>query len=1343
MAGAANDFNGTLDDVMIFSRSLSAEEIAALYANQSSKYASQNFTDLAGGTYRFTGYAQDTAGNVNSTGEWSVTITNLTECTTLDRENTTYVLQNDLTTNGDCLRVQANNITVDMNGYNISGDGEAFDYGVTIGSGYNYTTIKDGFIYGFHTGIAEVGNNNNGNFTNLTINLTSTTVQVTGTMGIYINGNNNYITNCNISTDNPAMAGPDAWKNGYGIYISGSDNVIENNTLHDNKGYNAGYGIYLSGGSDNNITDTNITNSDTSDVYLTSSSTDNIFLNCSYETEGVDSGSSLIREWYYRAQVNATGGDDISDAYVEAYNSSDDLIENLTTTSDGQTPIGSLIEYVNSSGTTYYYSNYTINASHPDFLTGSNTHNVTVERNIMNDAFALVQRTKCGTFAEENKVYIFNNSIDTDTTCIIIGANNITLDLNGFYIDGDGGSDDYGIHNPTPTPTSTGLTLPGSGSNDISLYNGDIAWVDTDKITTGGSEDADCLAMPDNDRSDALRAYNFGFGASVPADATITGIYVEISHRGDDDNDIEEQQVYLVDKNGNRASGCANKANSADWDDSWELYTYGGAGDMWSTSLDASDIRDSDFGVYLVVESEKTTSDAEVRWVKMNVYYTIPGSYSDTTVMNGTISDFGRGISNSGDDGSFSDLYTSSNTYAIYLDSSSGSNITNISAEDDIYGIYLDSSSGSNIKNISADVPIGVGVALDSSSGNTITDAAIDTDGWGIGIDISASSNNILTGITANSNWFGISLGASSDNNVLTDITASSNNAHGFYIASSSNSILTNINASSNGDEGFFFTSSPNNILTNINASSNGYQGGIYFLSSPNNTLTNITANSNAHGLFFQTSPDNTLTNIVANENTGVLESSGLYIISSSHNNVITNVTANSNDMGITLFSSSNNIVTNTSMRDCANDGVNYYSCLNIWASHNNTVSGGVVNSSALYLLYVWESENSTFTDLTLINATANAVLVEVNSINNTFEDLTIQNTTMTAFNITSSNDNSIINNTFSETPWDYYVYDSTVLEYGLNGSSLEIENTDGSLKFLNTSLYAWGSNLSSVISITQNNIFVNSSFSPGFNTTANVTLNSIPFYPTKIVADWDDDGVFEDCPSTVCTNLSYNDTTGAFAFNVTRFTSYKASGTGVFTCGVLNVPDTYQILQNDVSTDTTCFNITANNVTLDCAGYNITGALNGIGVSAESAPDITVRDCQITNFSGAVHLYSVNTSLFDNLTIFSNDKGQFTGIFANQSNSNNFTSSNLSYNNASENSGIYLYDSDSNRIEDSTFKYNNVSASGIINGGGILGLYSNSDYNQFTNTTISNNNMASNNDIEGGGIITPSQTSR
>ena len=63
----AYSYNGTMDDVMIFNRSLSTQEIQSLYANSSTKYLGVNFTSLLDGNHTIKAYTQDSAGNVNTT----------------------------------------------------------------------------------------------------------------------------------------------------------------------------------------------------------------------------------------------------------------------------------------------------------------------------------------------------------------------------------------------------------------------------------------------------------------------------------------------------------------------------------------------------------------------------------------------------------------------------------------------------------------------------------------------------------------------------------------------------------------------------------------------------------------------------------------------------------------------------------------------------------------------------------------------------------------------------------------------------------------------------------------------------------------------------------------------------------------------------------------------------------------------------------------------------------------------------------------------------------------------------------------------------------------------------
>jgi len=65
--------NGSIDEVLIFNRSLSAAEISALYNASANQYFN-NFTGLADGVHTFTGHAVDIVGNRNSTDLRTVTI---------------------------------------------------------------------------------------------------------------------------------------------------------------------------------------------------------------------------------------------------------------------------------------------------------------------------------------------------------------------------------------------------------------------------------------------------------------------------------------------------------------------------------------------------------------------------------------------------------------------------------------------------------------------------------------------------------------------------------------------------------------------------------------------------------------------------------------------------------------------------------------------------------------------------------------------------------------------------------------------------------------------------------------------------------------------------------------------------------------------------------------------------------------------------------------------------------------------------------------------------------------------------------------------------------------------
>jgi len=160
------EFDGTIDEVMIFNRTLTQAEVSAIYDAGSNHYL--NMFTVSDGSYNFTGYGVDAAGNLNQTETRDLSIgatKNITSCGTLDDENITYVLQNNVTGGSPCFTIGADNITLDLNGYtsfSTSGMADAINI-----ANYDYFKLINGYVNCSWGGIGSAGNNLN--ITNVTV----------------------------------------------------------------------------------------------------------------------------------------------------------------------------------------------------------------------------------------------------------------------------------------------------------------------------------------------------------------------------------------------------------------------------------------------------------------------------------------------------------------------------------------------------------------------------------------------------------------------------------------------------------------------------------------------------------------------------------------------------------------------------------------------------------------------------------------------------------------------------------------------------------------------------------------------------------------------------------------------------------------------------------------------------------------------------------------------------------------------------------------------------------------------------------------------------------------------
>ncbi|MDP6845954.1 MAG: right-handed parallel beta-helix repeat-containing protein, partial [Candidatus Nanoarchaeia archaeon] len=136
-------FDGSIDEVLVFNRTLSANEISALYDSSTTQYGN-NFTNLAEGNHSFKGYSVDIAGNKNDTGTRSVTIDGTAPNVTINvPANTTYGWNN----------VSMDfNVTLNENGsVMFSLDGGATNHTMDSTDNQNFNYTNSSMIDGSYT----------------------------------------------------------------------------------------------------------------------------------------------------------------------------------------------------------------------------------------------------------------------------------------------------------------------------------------------------------------------------------------------------------------------------------------------------------------------------------------------------------------------------------------------------------------------------------------------------------------------------------------------------------------------------------------------------------------------------------------------------------------------------------------------------------------------------------------------------------------------------------------------------------------------------------------------------------------------------------------------------------------------------------------------------------------------------------------------------------------------------------------------------------------------------------------------------------------------------------------
>jgi hypothetical protein len=116
-----------------------------------------------------------------------------------------------------------------------------------------------------------------------------------------------------------------------------------------------------------------------------------------------------------------------------------------------------------------------------------------------------------------------------------------------------------------------------------------------------------------------LQGTNYGF--SIPSDATINGITMEVERKYSGPNAGVDSVVRII--KGGVVSGN-NKANTGTaWTTSDVVVTYGSASDLWGLALTPADVNASNFGLAFVADTFAGLSGtANIDYIRITVTYT-------------------------------------------------------------------------------------------------------------------------------------------------------------------------------------------------------------------------------------------------------------------------------------------------------------------------------------------------------------------------------------------------------------------------------------------------------------------------------------------------------------------------------------------------------------------------------------------------------------------------------------------------------------------------------------------------------------------------------------------------
>ncbi len=637
-----------------------------------------------------------------------------------------------------------------------------------------------------------------------------------------------------------------------------------------------------------------------------------------------------------------------------------------------------------------------------------------------------------------------------------------------------------------------------------------------------------------------------------------------------------------------------------------------------------------------------------------------------------------------------SDTSINSNTFTVSGNNGVGIVIMNGSS------ISMDSNDLTISGNLSGGIYLIEGVTDSNVTSNNINLSVSNSENTTSIILSEGSNSNLLYNNTITTSGGGIMIGDSISTNISSNIIVSSASNFSTVSLENANSSIVENNDITTALIGIYVQGSPNTNVSSNNITSSSIEDtdtSMIRLEDSDGSIVDhniiITFDEGVSGIAMED-----VLNVLVTLNTITTsgeEASGIYLFVSDNTNITSNniTTNNTNSAGIFSTASNSTLIFNNTITTTGNSSNGIY-IFNLF----NTITNNTLNTTNGYAIYVdglivtnynHTIENNTEQGeniLYLFNNDSGIVkdqtlgqLIVTNSTNITIDNVTVNYDGLTfAF----TNDSLINNSNFTTSANNIHGIDffesshnnvtscgvktltgdeSCVIYFYSNSSDYNIFYNNILNVTAENSLSGSGAGVCWATSAPANNIWnttktAGTNIIDGPNLGGNFWTNSLGTGYSDTCIDADGDYICDYYYNVIDNNIDY--------------LPLKLSTNAIGGCGTLSIANYTHYLNQSIDVNGTCFNITANNITLNLNGFNITGNATGEGINVTDYNDTKILNGLIYNFSNGILLNNSQNSNITNITLRDNNRG----LYIDSSPSNIF--SDITINTSGQN-GVYL----------------------------------------------------------------------